>query len=129
MTINKVPPQRWARVENGVVVDIRSVEAGEPAPWSEGRAIRVTGVPCEIGFIADHHGNVAPRNGRPELMEGEAAYCAARGVPAPPSGVLSVALAAANVHPSEDEERQEAEHAKLEAGDGQADNSTPQPAA
>ncbi|ASL39317.1 MULTISPECIES: hypothetical protein [Acetobacter] len=129
MTTNKVPPQRWARVENGVVVDIRSIDVGEPAPWRDGRAIRVTGVPCEIGFIVDHHGNVAPRNGGRTLSEGEAAYSAPRGIPAPPSGAVSVALAAANVHLSEDEERQEAEHAKQEAGDGQADNSTPQPAA
>ena len=78
MSIARIPPQTWARIENGFVVEIRTVEAGKPAPWENARAIRVTGVPCEIGFAADRHGNVAPCAGRHPLSEGEAGYRAGR---------------------------------------------------
>ncbi|WP_215755089.1 hypothetical protein [Acetobacter sp. P5B1] len=118
MSIARIPPQTWARIENGFVVEIRTVEAGKPAPWDNARAIRVTGVPCEIGFAADRHGNVAPRAGRYPLREGEAAYCAPCGVPAEPSGSVAIALAAANVHPEEDAEKLAAEHDQEDASDG-----------
>lgn len=91
--------RRWARIKDRVVVAEHRLGHPFEELGEDERAVDVTGVPCEVGYVADDKGNVSPPGPVP-LVEGQPAYHDRSNPGSPATTVLARHLQHSDPHPS-----------------------------
>jgi hypothetical protein len=97
-------PKKWALVDAGFVVQVRSSYDYIAHPFGDDAndkvVLDVSGTACAPGWVADHKGNVAPAVGiTSPLLSHEPAYHDRSNPPALPTGAVAATLMGNEPHP------------------------------